>query len=153
MSNRPSPVANNRWVKNLVAGLVVLGLSLSLGADLSMAGTAKKRRTTTTRAAASAKPTTFELQSRVATFVDPSRPTASTTASAKKPMRELPTLILTPVAKSGSGKFPLLVFGHGLGGDPAGYDLLLRAIARSVALWSPRLPSHCRTKTRPAGRA
>ncbi len=83
--------------------------------------------TTMTVATATLPVSALAVDSRMQTFVDPSRPTAATTASAAKPTRTLETLIVTPVD---TGKrFPLVVFGHGLTGRPAQYEKLLRRIA------------------------
>lgn len=71
----------------------------------------------------------YEVNVRTQTFVDTTRGTAKTSASAALATRSLPTTILTP--RSNGKTLPLLVFGHGLGGEPSAYLPLLTAIAES----------------------
>ncbi len=136
-----------------VVGL--LGLVGGLAAGPSVQATTKKSkltttirrsttrpvttRTTTTRTATPATPTPsiapvggkaeFSVTVRSQTFVDTTRGTAKTSASAAVNTRTLPSLILTP--KTNGKKMPLLVFGHGLGGEPSNYLPLLTAIAET----------------------
>jgi dienelactone hydrolase len=69
------------------------------------------------------------------TFVDTSRPTPPWNGMARKPSRTLVTTIWYPARRSGSvatagdGSYPLIVFAHGLGGSPQGYQKLLTAWA------------------------
>ncbi len=69
----------------------------------------------------------LSVATRTATFVDSSRQTAATTASPVKSSRTLVTLIVAPTDTA--RRYPLFVFGHGLGGRPAQYEQLLRRIA------------------------
>ncbi len=69
------------------------------------------------------------------TFVDTSRSTPSWDGMEGKPSRTLVTTIWypsrasSPVAASGGGPYPLIVFAHGLGGSPQDYQELLTAWA------------------------
>ena len=69
------------------------------------------------------------------TFVDTSRPTPPWNGTPGKPSRTLVTTIWYPTGRPGSagvagdGTYPLIVFAHGLGGSPQGYQLLLTAWA------------------------
>jgi dienelactone hydrolase len=69
------------------------------------------------------------------TFVDTSRPTPPWNGTPEKPTRTLVTTIWYPargsgsVATAGDGAYPLIVFAHGLGGSPRGYQQLLTAWA------------------------
>jgi predicted dienelactone hydrolase len=118
----------------IAVGVIAVLTAAVFGADPSQAGTTKKRRKATTTIATQqpAESTTLQVTSRVENYIDTSRPTAATAASPKTNQRQLPTLILTPVAPASKPdtKYPLMVFGHGLGGDPASYESLLRAIAQ-----------------------
>jgi dienelactone hydrolase len=97
----------------VVAGAVALGL-LSAGAlsGPTVAGAAPSPVATTTM-----------------TFVDGSRPTPAWDGTAATPSRTLVTTIWYPAPGSGHGPYPLIVFGHGLGGSPQDYEPLLRAWA------------------------
>jgi fermentation-respiration switch protein FrsA (DUF1100 family) len=78
---------------------------------------------------------------RTVTFVDPSRPTSPTAASKGAKERTFPTLILTPPGAGRSKPLPLLVFGHGLGAQPAQYEQLLRVIsATGYVVAAPTFP-------------
>jgi dienelactone hydrolase len=59
------------------------------------------------------------------TFVDTTRATASWGGVAAKPSRTLVTTIWYPAQGSAGGPYPLLVFAHGLGASPQGYQRLL----------------------------
>jgi poly(3-hydroxybutyrate) depolymerase len=81
----------------------------------------------------------YEFTSRTELFEDLSRGTARTSASAATATRKLPTLVITP--KANGKKFPLFVFGHGLGGEPVLYQPLLEAIAaRGYVVAAPTFP-------------
>ncbi len=85
----------------------------------------------TVSAAASRAPVT----SATMTFVDTSRPTPSWNGMPGKSSRTLVTTIWFPsrgsgsVATPGDNTYPLIVFAHGLGGSPQGYEQLLTAWA------------------------
>jgi dienelactone hydrolase len=82
---------------------------------------------------------TFAVTSRTENFEDTSRGTAATKASAASTSRKLPTLVFAPRAPG--TKFPLFVFGHGLGGSPKQYETLLTAIAaRGYVVAAPAFP-------------
>jgi dienelactone hydrolase len=87
--------------------------------------------TATVAGAASLAPVT----STTMTFVDTSRPTPPWNGMPGKPSRTLVTTIWFPsqgsgsVATAGDGTYPLIVFAHGLGGSPQGYEQLLTAWA------------------------
>jgi dienelactone hydrolase len=88
------------------------------------------------------------------TFVDSSRPTPAWDGSPQLPTRTLVTTILYPATgpaggatrtgatpDKGAGPFPLIVFGHGLGGTPQGYINLLTAwAARGFVVAAPLFP-------------
>jgi dienelactone hydrolase len=61
------------------------------------------------------------------TFVDMSRSTPAWGGAAAKPSRTLVTTIWYPApgTASGGGPYPLIVFAHGLGASPQGYEELL----------------------------
>jgi dienelactone hydrolase len=71
------------------------------------------------------------VTSTTMTFVDTSRPTPSWNGMPEKSSRTLVTTIWFPsrrsgsVATAGGGTYPLIVFAHGLGGSPQGYEKLL----------------------------
>lgn len=71
--------------------------------------------------------------SRVATttmtFVDTSRSTPSWGGQPSEPSRTLVTTIWYPSGGGAGSTYPLIVFGHGLGGSPQDYARLLRAWA------------------------
>ena len=81
--------------------------------------------------AASSEPVTTTTM----TFIDTSRPTPPWNGMPGKPSRTLVTTIWYPARVSGSdatagdGPYPLIVFAHGLGGSPQGYQRLLTAWA------------------------
>ncbi len=110
-----------------------------------------KRRSTTVVTTLAAKPATtaasatlplprtYAVSSRMQTFVDKSRPTAATTASAAKSSRTLETLIVAPTDTS--RQFPLVAFGHGLTGRPSQYEKLLgRIAAAGFVVAAPTFP-------------
>jgi dienelactone hydrolase len=71
-------------------------------------------------------------------LVDRSRPTTSPDGEELAPDRALPTVVHLP---PGDGPAPLIVFGHGLGGSPAGFDDLLDAwAAAGFVVAVPRFP-------------
>ncbi len=86
------------------------------------------------RAAAGAEGPT-PVATLTTTFVDTSRPTPPWNSMPGKPSRTLVTTIWYPTRRSGSvaaaddGTYPLIVFAHGLGGSPQGYQRLLSAWA------------------------
>ncbi len=89
---------------------------------------------------ASAGPTrvrTYAVGTRSETFVDPSRPTMPNGAFAGSPTRTLPTLVLYPArgaagpsdlpgASPAAGRFPLILFSHGIDSDGPTYEPLIR---------------------------
>ena len=90
--------------------------------------------TTVVRAAAAASVppamvARYEVRTRTENYVDTSRRTAANGKFRGSKQRSLPTMILQPVATRDGERFPLFVFSHGLGGEPASYNTLLRAIA------------------------
>ncbi len=104
-------------------------------------------RPTTTRPATTQPATTqpatagalFAVTTRTENFEDTTRGTSATKASAASTSRKLPTLVITPTAPG--KKFPLFVFGHGLGGTPKQYETLLTAIAaRGYVVAAPTFP-------------
>jgi dienelactone hydrolase len=150
---RVSPDRKNR--QNVVVRAAALGLAALVAGGVGpgfRADAATKKRPTTVRVLNTTKPTTtkptttqpggsastlvpvggaaqYKLTTRTQSFVDSSRGTAKTSASAAVATRTLPTLILTPQAKG--KKLPLMVFSHGLGGEPSLYLPLLTALAES----------------------
>jgi len=60
------------------------------------------------------------------TYVDESRGTPPTGEFPALPTRTLQTLVFTP---EGRGRFPLLIFSHGLGGTPLAYEALIERVA------------------------
>ena len=83
------------------------------------------------------------------TFVDTSRPTPSWNGMPQAPSRTLVTTIWSPARKpgttaspgNGDGAYPLIVFAHGLGGSPQGYQQLLTAwAAAGYVVAAPRFP-------------
>lgn len=145
------PNQSRRRPVRSITGFVALGLVSLLAltavdaASFPQAATKKKRARVTkstvkptsrpTTKPTSSQPTTsspgsagqFEVTSRVEKFEDTSRKTNPTSSSPGSASRKLPTLVITPQAKGKT--FPLLVFGHGLGGLPESYEPLLKAIA------------------------
>ncbi len=91
--------------------------------------TTSKTRPTTSAAApvAGGVRQTYQVENRTETFVDSSRPTPKNGTAPASSSRTLRTLIFTP--KATGKKFPLVVFGHGLGGEPESYMDILRAIS------------------------
>jgi dienelactone hydrolase len=89
----------------------------------------KSKRSTSTVAQQTKSSTigTYSVDSTTQTFVDTSRPTPKNASAPAVTSRSLPTLIVTP--KATGKKFPLFVFGHGLGGNPSRYEDILKAIA------------------------
>ncbi len=87
----------------------------------------------TTTAAGAATPA--PVATTTMSFVDTSRPTPPWNGMPGKPSRTLVTTIWFPsrgsgaVAPAGDGPYPLIVFAHGLGGSPQGYQQLLTAWA------------------------
>ena len=64
------------------------------------------------------------------TFVDTSRPTAANGVGAPRTSsRSIPTTVLYPTGAPTGTRFPVLVFGHGLGASPKPYLALLSPIA------------------------
>ncbi len=119
--------------KLLTASVMILSLGVWSGV-VAPSAPAKKR----TKPAAEAA-VRFELSSRTEDFVDFTRGTAKTAASAATTSRKLRTLVLTP--KDAKRKFPLFVFSHGLGGEPELYRPLLEAIAaRGYVVAAPTFP-------------
>ena len=71
-----------------------------------------------------AAPVSVPVATTTMTFVDSSRSTASWGGMAAKPSRTLVTSIFYPGTSAG-GPYPLIVFAHGLGASPQGYEQLL----------------------------
>jgi fermentation-respiration switch protein FrsA (DUF1100 family) len=109
--------------------------------------TTKPATVTTAPGSATTLPTsayeTYSVTSRTENFEDTTRATTATKSSAASTSRKLPTLIISPTASSGTAgkKFPLFVFGHGLGAVPMQYETLLKAIAaRGYVVAAPTFP-------------
>jgi predicted dienelactone hydrolase len=91
----------------------------------------------TVRAAGPATTRAFAVGTRTETFVDTTRPTMANGTYPGSPTRTLPTLILYPArgrpgpgdvpeAPPASGRFPLILFSHGISSDGPAYEPLLR---------------------------
>ena len=108
----------------------VLPVAIACVLLLSVIGLAAVARTVGAGAAGSESVTNTTM-----TFVDPSRATPAWNGMPAKPSRTLVTSIWYPARGSGSvgtagdGPYPLIVFAHGLGGSPQGYEQLLTAWA------------------------
>lgn len=88
--------------------------------------------TPSTQSVAAAAPTvSLPVATTTMTFVDSSRPTAPWDGMAAKTSRTLVTTIWYPAkgtasgSSVGGGPYPLIVFAHGLGASPEGYQQLL----------------------------
>jgi dienelactone hydrolase len=108
-------------VKHRTVLLAALACGFLLSTEAGTAATAQVAR------AARLAP----VSSMTMTFVDTSRPTPSWNGMPEKSSRTLVTTIWFPSRRSGSvatadhGTYPLIVFAHGLGGSPQGYEKLL----------------------------
>jgi predicted dienelactone hydrolase len=71
-------------------------------------------------------PQNYAVSTFYETYVDESRGTPATGEYPPLPMRTLETTILIP---EGEGKFPLLIFSHGLGSSPGAYEGFIEAVA------------------------
>ncbi len=148
--------------------LVVAGLGLSLclllGLLLSCSSSAKE---TAEQAPSNFEPGTFPVGITSFTFVDESRPTPANASQPGLPSRTLqvrvwypavapntesiqdddfasipdPTPLFDAPPATGSGPFPLIVFGHGLGAAPAEYgDLLATWAGAGYVVAAPAFP-------------
>jgi fermentation-respiration switch protein FrsA (DUF1100 family) len=151
-SSRPALTRFGKGSAKTIAASLFLGAFISgfvtspLSAATKSTTQNKKKKPTTTRKAV-VSPTTiaapkgteaYKVTARTLQLVDSTRPTAATTKSAATTSRKLPTLVLTPEGKK---KFPLLVFSHGLGGEPSLYEPLLQAMAaRGYVVAAPTFP-------------
>jgi dienelactone hydrolase len=110
-------------------GRVVLA-AVACGCLFSALGPATIGSTAAAAAASSAQVATTTM-----TFVDTSRSTPAWDGMPEKHARTLVTTIWYPANSSasgptaGEGKYPLIVFAHGLGASPQGYEQLLTAWA------------------------
>jgi dienelactone hydrolase len=108
----------------------VLMAAVACGLLLSVAGLGDVGTSAVASATSSAPVATTTM-----TFVDTSRPTPPWNGMPGRPSRTLVTTIWYPTRRSGSvamagdGAYPLIVFAHGLGGSPHGYQRLLTAWA------------------------
>ena len=106
--------------RNWVLGAVALGLAVS-AIGLRSVGAA----------AASGEAGALPVTTTTMTFVDTSRSTPAWNGMPSTPSRTLVTTVWYPVRRSaatpsaGTGPYPLIVFAHGLGGSPRGYQQLL----------------------------
>jgi dienelactone hydrolase len=81
---------------------------------------------------------TFAIANATIDFVDTSRPTAEHNGEAGSDSRKLPTTIYYPDAP---GRFPLIVFSHGLGAVGRIYDVILKAWAtEGYVVAAPNFP-------------
>jgi len=148
----------------VVVAVLVLSATLILGllpsCTSSSSGSADQADSTT-------DPRTFPVGITSFTLVDESRPTPANAAQAGQPTRTLqvrvwypavapsaeslrdddfasipdPTPLFNAPPATGSGPFPLIVFGHGLGATPAEYgDLLATWAAAGFVVAAPAFP-------------
>lgn len=102
----------------------VLRVALAVGIVCTLAGFV----TVATPSAVDAA-TALRVATTTLTFVDTSRQTPAWDGMPAKPSRTLVTTVWFPATGSGSGPYPLIVFAHGLGGDPQEYEQLLHGWA------------------------
>jgi fermentation-respiration switch protein FrsA (DUF1100 family) len=129
--------------------VAIAGTSLFVGVP-GEAGAKSKRTTRKTKIAKpkTTQPTltsaasgigTYQVDTRTETFVDSTRPTPKNGTAPALPSRTLRTLIFTP--KNPGKKLPLVVFGHGLGGEPESYkDLLTAFSSAGYVIAAPAFP-------------
>jgi dienelactone hydrolase len=83
----------------------------------------------------------YAVKVRTEQFVDTSRKVGTNGSVPGQAQRPLPTLVIEPQPQRAGQRFPLLVFGHGLGGEPAEYQALLVAVAaRGYVVAAPTFP-------------
>lgn len=83
----------------------------------------------------------FAITSRTEPFADPSRKLSANGSAPAQLQRPLPTLVIEPKPTTAGQRFALLVFAHGLGGEPAEYRSLLEAVAaRGFVVAAPTFP-------------
>lgn len=137
--------ARARWLAVLLAvSTTAVAACSSSGTSASSPTTTAGTATTTTLAAGAPTPTsgTFGVGRRDVTFVDRSRPTDGNAKQkvAPKDDRELPTVILYPTKTASDnatndvhavapGRFPLLIFSHGVTASGPAYVRVLEKIA------------------------
>ncbi len=106
----------------------------------------------TTTSTASAAPDAFGVGQMATTFTDPTRPTPASRDQPATDTRVLDTVIWYPTngdpadgtvpdAEPASGPFPLIVFAHGLGGDPENIEDVADDWTRAgFVVAAPRFP-------------
>ena len=137
-------MTTRRWVRG-IPGVTIAALVGATAASLAPAAA-------TRRFAGPVLGPTFAVGTRTETFVDPRRPTMANRTFAGSPTRTLPTLILYPArgkpgpsnlpgATPASGRFPLILFSHGIDSDGPTYEPLIRQwAAAGFVVAAPTFP-------------